>query len=135
PALAGRRDAHPPPAPCTGAGAKGTDQDALPSSVLHLPLDLRRDPRSGDDLLGQRSGYRQIEVDMTTLAEASPDAASTTDPLPARPRLRAPGFDVLFTCVFALFGWGVGLERLSDNSFFWHLATGRLILDEGIPHS
>jgi hypothetical protein len=41
----------------------------------------------------------------------------------------------LFTAVFALFGWGVGIERLSDNSFFWHLRTGRYILDHGIPHT
>jgi hypothetical protein len=27
--------------------------------------------------------------------------------------------------------WGIGLARLSDNSFFTHLATGRLILDTG----
>src|SRR5262245_7884173 len=40
----------------------------------------------------------------------------------------------LFTLVFALGGWRAGLSRLSDNSFFWHLRTGRLILDHGIPH-
>ena len=42
---------------------------------------------------------------------------------------------MLFTGVFAVFGWGVGIERLSDNSFFWHLKTGGLILDHGIPHA
>jgi len=47
---------------------------------------------------------------------------------------RAPGLDGLFTAVFALFGFGVGIQRLSDNSFFWHLRTGELILDQGIPH-
>ncbi|MEX0666313.1 MAG: hypothetical protein WD598_16285 [Acidimicrobiia bacterium] len=52
-----------------------------------------------------------------------------------RHRLRPPGLDTLFTAVFALFGWGVGIERLSDNSFFWHLKTGGLILDHGIPHA
>ncbi len=36
--------------------------------------------------------------------------------------------------MFALFGWGVGIERLRDNSFFWHLRTGEYILDHGIPH-
>jgi hypothetical protein len=36
--------------------------------------------------------------------------------------------------VFVLFGWGVGIARLSDNSFFWHLRTGELILDSGVPH-
>jgi beta-lactamase class A len=41
----------------------------------------------------------------------------------------------LFTLVFALGGWRSGLSRLSDNSFFWHLRTGRLILDHGIPHT
>lgn len=50
-------------------------------------------------------------------------------------RVRAPSLDTLFTLVFALFGWGVGIERLSDNSFFWHLRTGDLILDHGIPHA
>jgi hypothetical protein len=51
---------------------------------------------------------------------------------PAR-RWRPPGLDFLFTAVFALFGFGVGIERLSDNSFFIHLQTGRLILEHGIP--
>jgi hypothetical protein len=50
------------------------------------------------------------------------------------PRRRAPGLSTLFTGVFALFGFGVGIGRLSDNSFFWHLKTGGLILDHGIPH-
>ncbi len=45
-----------------------------------------------------------------------------------------PSMAVLFTMVFALGGWRAGLSRLSDNSFFWHLRTGRLILDQGIPH-
>ena len=40
----------------------------------------------------------------------------------------------LFTLVFAIGGWRVGLSQLSDNSFFWHLRTGRHILDHGIPH-
>ena len=39
----------------------------------------------------------------------------------------------LFTLVFALGGWRAGLSRLSDNSFFWHLRTGRWILEHGIP--
>ena len=41
----------------------------------------------------------------------------------------------LFSLVFALGGWRAGLSRLSDNSFFWHLRTGRRILDHGIPHA
>src|SRR4051812_2159030 len=49
-------------------------------------------------------------------------------------RWRPPGLDFLFTAAFALFGFGVGIERLSDNSFFTHLVTGCYILDHGIPH-
>ena len=44
-----------------------------------------------------------------------------------------PSMADLFTLVFALGGWRSGLSRLSDNSFFWHLRTGRWILDHGIP--
>jgi hypothetical protein len=48
---------------------------------------------------------------------------------------RAPGLQLLFTLVFALIGWDLGIGRLGDNSFFWHLRTGELILDHGIPHT
>lgn len=50
-------------------------------------------------------------------------------------RLRPPGLPALFTLVFVAGGWCAGLVRLSDNSFLWHLRTGHLILDEGIPRS
>jgi hypothetical protein len=36
---------------------------------------------------------------------------------------------------FVVWGWSIGLGRLSDNSFFTHLATGRLILDGSFPRS
>lgn len=37
---------------------------------------------------------------------------------------------------FVLWGLSIGLDAISDNSFFTHLATGRLILDgDGIPRS
>jgi hypothetical protein len=72
---------------------------------------------------------------MATLAPPRPTAARTDAPSPAKRARRPPGLDALFTGVFALFGWGVGIERLSDNSFFWHLRTGGLILDRGIPHT
>jgi hypothetical protein len=48
--------------------------------------------------------------------------------------LRAPSLDTLFTALFALAGWLIGLRRLGDNSFLWHLRTGRVILDHGVPH-
>jgi hypothetical protein len=67
-----------------------------------------------------------------SLSEAPPQDAT-----PAAPRrgLRPPSLNTLFTLVFAVFGWGVGIERLSDNSFFWHLRTGGWILDHGFPHA
>lgn len=39
----------------------------------------------------------------------------------------------VYAAAFAFAGFTVGITRLKDNSFFWHLRTGRLILDEGIP--
>jgi hypothetical protein len=64
--------------------------------------------------------------------ETSPSHAA--EPGERGPRHRQPpGLDFLFTAVFAFFGFAVGIERLSDNSFFTHLVTGRYILDHGIP--
>jgi hypothetical protein len=36
-------------------------------------------------------------------------------------------------CLFALWGAWIGARALNDNSFLTHLATGRLILADGIP--
>jgi hypothetical protein len=47
---------------------------------------------------------------------------------------RGSGLGWIFTCFFGVFGWAIGLAKLSDNSFFWHLKTGEYILDHGIPH-
>lgn len=69
----------------------------------------------------------------TTLTSPAAQTGPMDDAQPARAR-RAPGLDALFTAVFAVFGLGMGIERLSDNSFFTHLATGRWILDHGFPH-
>ncbi len=44
------------------------------------------------------------------------------------------GLDRVLTVLFALVGWVIGTDRLSDNSFLWHLRTGSWILDHGIPH-
>ncbi len=65
-------------------------------------------------------------------APPRPGPAGTGSP-PAPPR-RGPSLEALFTGVFALFGWAIGIERLSDNSFFWHLRSGQVILDSGFPH-
>ncbi|MFN8036531.1 MAG: hypothetical protein U0V73_11400 [Acidimicrobiia bacterium] len=40
----------------------------------------------------------------------------------------------IFTVVFGTLGFSLGLGRLWDNSLFWHIRTGELILDHGIPH-
>lgn len=50
-------------------------------------------------------------------------------------RRRAPSFDVLITGTFALGGWIVGLQPIYDNSYLWHLRTGHLILDQGLPRT
>ena len=71
-------------------------------------------------------------LDRTMSAPAATGGSSAGVVAPAR-RRRAPGLDFLFTAVFAVFGLGVGFQRLSDNSYFTHLVTGRWILDHGIP--
>ncbi len=70
-----------------------------------------------------------MAVTTETRTPAVPSVGSRPTPEPGGPRL-----DLLFTAVFGLFGWAVGIERLSDNSFFWHLRTGEYILDHGFPH-
>jgi hypothetical protein len=50
-----------------------------------------------------------------------------------RRRPQAPSLAGLVGWVFGLVGFVVGSRPLSDNSLFTHLATGRLILDGGIP--
>jgi hypothetical protein len=52
-----------------------------------------------------------------------------------RARILRPTMAGLFTMVFMLGGWRSGLQRLSDNSFFWHLRTGRAILEDWVPRS
>ena len=70
---------------------------------------------------------------MAVATELRPPAAP---PAPSSPpsETRGPRLDLLFTAVFGLFGWAIGIERLSDNSFFWHLRTGEVILDSGFLH-
>ncbi|MGZ4707219.1 MAG: hypothetical protein ACXWBN_00595 [Acidimicrobiales bacterium] len=54
---------------------------------------------------------------------------------PARTKRRWPPVTSLVLGVgFAVWGVSIGIDQLSDNSFFTHLATGRLILANGIPH-
>jgi hypothetical protein len=61
---------------------------------------------------------------------APPPAA----PPAVRTSRHGSGLGWIFTAFFGVFGWAIGLSKLSDNSFFWHLRTGEYILDHGIPH-
>src|SRR5262245_9896327 len=70
-------------------------------------------------------------VGASTAAVAPPPTAPPPIETARRPGL---GLGAVFSAVFALFGWAVGISSLSDNSFFWHLRTGEYILDHGIPH-
>jgi len=47
--------------------------------------------------------------------------------------VRSPRVSTVAGGAFALWGLGVGLERLHDNSYLTHVATGRFILDHGVP--
>jgi hypothetical protein len=47
---------------------------------------------------------------------------------------RGPGLELVFSVLFVLAGWWVGIRQLSDNSFFWHLRIGRYMLSHGVPH-
>jgi len=49
----------------------------------------------------------------------------------ARPGLRSPSMGLAVGTFVVAAGWAIGLRPLADNSFFTHLATGRLILDTG----
>jgi hypothetical protein len=67
---------------------------------------------------------------------ASPSAPADTRAVPADSpvgrRRRPPALTTVFALAAALVGVGIGAQRLGDNSFLTHLATGRLMLDEGI---
>ncbi len=60
-------------------------------------------------------------------------AATPTGDASASDEARGLSLEALVGLVVTLAGLLIGLQRLSDNSFFTHLATGRLILDSGIP--
>lgn len=64
--------------------------------------------------------------------EAPPGGAGAQHPRHTETSLRRIlSLDGIITAVFALAGFGFGLQRLFDNSFLWHLRTGELILDTG----
>ena len=78
---------------------------------------------------------------MTTVAEPTEeDPAAEPDPAPSEPgrgsvppRRWPPSLGAVAGVAITAWGATIGLASLSDNSFFTHLATGRLILEQGIP--
>jgi hypothetical protein len=70
---------------------------------------------------------------MTTVEERAP--APEGDASPPVARERGVRMSTLFYIAFAIAGGALGLHQLHDNSFLWHLRTGKLILDHGIPRS
>ena len=70
---------------------------------------------------------------MTEATEPRVDSAEPPSP-PAARGTRVADEHGLHDRVRASAGSAIGIRRLHDNSFMWHLRTGRLILDHGIPH-
>ncbi len=60
-------------------------------------------------------------------------AGTAAEPRSDRVVAHGPRLSTVFTWVFAVGGLAVGIRPLHDNSFMWHLRTGRFILDHGIP--
>jgi hypothetical protein len=64
------------------------------------------------------------------------DDSGEDETRPVRSRLRAPSVLGVVGAAVVVWGLATGLRPLFDNSFFTHLATGRLILDDGgIPRT
>src|SRR5947207_2743432 len=65
-------------------------------------------------------------------------AAHVDDPEVEEPTSDTPrggvSMETLITALFGVGGFALGSGSLGDNSFLWHLRTGGLILDHGIPH-
>ena len=72
-----------------------------------------------------------LRRDVGEVEAGGADATSTRPPVGTR---RGPGLELVFSVLFVLAGWWVGIRQLSDNSFFWHLRIGQNMLDHGIPH-
>ena len=68
------------------------------------------------------------------LDEPRPEVDDPADADLTEPAERGPSLNTIIALILALVGLRIGLAPLHDNSFFTHLATGRIILDtHGIP--
>ncbi len=68
---------------------------------------------------------------MIVTEEPAIDGALPGDPPLRRPR--ALSMVALITALYGIGGFALASRSLGDNSFLWHLRTGELILDHGIP--
>jgi hypothetical protein len=71
---------------------------------------------------------------VSTAVRSSPVAPAAEQPPPRVSATgRGPRVSTVVGGTFAIWGTIVGLERLHDNSFLTHVATGRYILAHGVP--
>lgn len=79
-------------------------------------------------------------ADVTEVDEVVEDGAGSTDATVDAGSVSAPAgrgvtLSSIIGLLLAVVGLRIGIDSLHDNSFFTHLATGRLILDGGIPRA
>ncbi len=72
-------------------------------------------------------------VDRSVIADPTPIRDPSTSTV-SRPRRRMDLFSLAGASV-ALVGAGIGAQRLSDNSFLTHLASGREMIEHGFIRS
>src|SRR5690606_15093214 len=110
-----------------GEGPEGAGEDADPDGVLRLPVAVRGG-----------AGARHHQHHGLLLGPSGPVSAAATETERDDSRARLdpwyPSLNGVVGAVIVLVGAYIGTDRLSDNSFFTHLATGRYILEHGFPH-
>jgi hypothetical protein len=84
----------------------------------------------------ENSGAVGVQGSISTGEPPMPagNGRAASRPHPRLVRL-APPISVAVGAGFVLWGVAIGLLRLHDNSFLTHVATGRLILESGVPHA
>src|SRR5690606_4127399 len=102
---------------------EGAGEDAHPDGVLRVPGAVRR--RAG-------AGHHQHPQGL----QLSERATGTLTPPPAAHPDRRRWPPTVATAIGAVLVAGafvIGLRPIVDNSFLTHLATGRVILESGVP--
>ena len=89
-----------------------------------------------DGLEGTRAADELTEVDDGIAGDPVADDPVGGEGGDGDPSESGTSVNTIVAIVLGLIGLRIGLSPLFDNSFFTHLATGRLILDSGsIPHA